>query len=82
MELNQFGECLLQLRPEYFQFAVSENKDWNVQNCVMWSVVLYGCETWPDRLKEEHGLSVFENRVLRKIPEPELKEVRGVVDTG
>jgi len=48
----------------------------------MWSVVLYGCETWPVRLEEEHGLSVFENRVLRKMSGPELKEVRDVVDTG
>lgn len=47
----------------------------------MWSVVLYGCETWPVRLGEEHGLSVFENRVLRKISGPELKEVWVVVET-
>jgi hypothetical protein len=30
-------------------------------------VVLYGCETWSLRLREEHGLRVFENRVLRRI---------------
>jgi hypothetical protein len=29
-------------------------------------VVLYGCETWSLTLREEHGLGVFENRVLRK----------------
>jgi hypothetical protein len=29
-------------------------------------VVLYGCETWSLRLREEHGLRVFENRVLRR----------------
>jgi hypothetical protein len=28
-------------------------------------VVLYGCETWPLILREEHRLRVFENRVLR-----------------
>jgi hypothetical protein len=28
-------------------------------------VVLYGCETWSLTLREEHGLRVFENRVLR-----------------
>jgi hypothetical protein len=30
-------------------------------------VVLYGCETWPLTLREEHRLRVFENRVLRRI---------------
>ena len=30
-------------------------------------VVLYGCETWSLTLREEHGLRVFENRVLRRI---------------
>jgi hypothetical protein len=30
-------------------------------------VVMYGCETWSQRLREEHGLRVFENRVLRRI---------------
>ena len=29
-------------------------------------VVLYECETWSLTLQEEHGLRVFENRVLRK----------------
>jgi hypothetical protein len=30
-------------------------------------VVLYGCETWSLTLREEFGLRVFENRVLRRI---------------
>ena len=30
-------------------------------------VVLYGCETWSLKLKEEQRLRVFENKVLRKI---------------
>jgi hypothetical protein len=29
--------------------------------------VLYGCETWSLTLRDEHGLSVFKNRVVRKI---------------
>jgi hypothetical protein len=31
------------------------------------SYVLYGYETWSFILREEHGLRVFENRVLRRI---------------
>jgi hypothetical protein len=30
-------------------------------------VVLYGCETWSLKLREEHRLGVFENSVLRRI---------------
>jgi len=30
-------------------------------------VILYGCEYWFFILKEEYGLSVFDNRVLRKV---------------
>jgi hypothetical protein len=29
--------------------------------------VLYGCETWSLTLREEHRLTVFENRVLRRM---------------
>jgi hypothetical protein len=36
---------------------------------------LYGCETWPFSLREEHRLRVFENRVLRKIFGPKRDEV-------
>ena len=40
-------------------------------------VVLYGYETWSPTLREECRLSVFENRVLRKIFGPKRKEVTG-----
>jgi hypothetical protein len=38
-------------------------------------VALYGCETWFLALKEENRLSVFENRVLRRIFGPKRDEV-------
>jgi hypothetical protein len=40
-------------------------------------VVLYGCETWPLTLREEHRLRVFENRVLRRVFGPKRDEVKG-----
>ena len=40
-------------------------------------VVLYGCETWSLTLREEHKLSVFENRVLRRIFGSKGDEVTG-----
>jgi hypothetical protein len=38
---------------------------------------LYGCETWSLTLREEHGLGVFENKVLRRIFGPKRDEVTG-----
>jgi hypothetical protein len=39
--------------------------------------VLYGCETWSLILGEERRLSVFENRVLKRIFGPKRDEVTG-----
>jgi hypothetical protein len=39
--------------------------------------VLYGCETWSLTLRVERRLSVFENRVLRRIFEPKRDEETG-----
>jgi hypothetical protein len=40
-------------------------------------VVLYGCETWSVILSEDHRLSLFEDRVLRKTDGPKRDEVTG-----
>jgi hypothetical protein len=40
-------------------------------------VVLHGLEPWSLAIKEEHRLSVFENRVLRRIFEPKRDEKKG-----
>jgi hypothetical protein len=40
-------------------------------------VVLYGCENWSLTLREEHGLRVFESRVLRSVFGPNRDEVTG-----
>jgi hypothetical protein len=50
-----------------------------IYKTIMLHVVLYGCETWSLTLKEEHGLRVFENRVLRRIFGPKRDEVTGGV---
>jgi len=38
---------------------------------------LYGCETWSFTLREEHGLRLSENRVLRRKHGPKREEVAG-----
>jgi hypothetical protein len=40
-------------------------------------VVLYGCETWSVKVREERRLRVFENRMLRRIFGPRWDEVTG-----
>jgi hypothetical protein len=40
-------------------------------------MVLYGCETSSQTLREKHRLRVFENRVLRRISGPKRDEVTG-----
>jgi hypothetical protein len=38
---------------------------------------LYGCETWSLKLREEHRLRLFDNRVLSRIFGPKRDEVTG-----
>jgi len=40
-------------------------------------VVLYGCETWSLKLREERRLKVSENKVLKRIFGPKWDEVIG-----
>ena len=46
-----------------------------IQRTIILPVVLYGCENWLLTLREEYRLSVFENRVLRRIFGPKRDEV-------
>jgi hypothetical protein len=53
---------------------ISKNLKTKIYKTVIFPVVLYGCETWSLTLREEHGLRVFENRVLRKMFGPKREE--------
>jgi len=50
--------------------VLSNNIKIKIYRTIILPVVLHGCETWPVTLWEEPRLSVFENRVLRRIGEP------------
>jgi hypothetical protein len=56
---------------------LSKNLKIRIYKTIILPVVLYGCETWPLTLREEHRLRVFENRVLRKVFGPKRDEVTG-----
>ena len=59
--------------PEYFLKFFSKK----IYRTIILPVVLYACETWSLRLREESRLRVFENRVLRKVFVPKRDEVTG-----
>jgi len=48
-----------------------------IYGTIILPIVLYGCETWSLTLREECRLSVFENRVLRRIFGPRRDEITG-----
>ena len=56
---------------------LSKNINTGIHRTVILLVVLNGCETWPLTFREERRLTVFENRVLRRIFGPKMKEVTG-----
>jgi hypothetical protein len=56
---------------------LSMNVKLKIYKTIILPVVLYGCETWSLTLREEHRVSVFENRVLRGIFGPKRDEVTG-----
>jgi hypothetical protein len=56
---------------------LSENVKVRIYNTIILPVVLYGCEAWSLTVREEHKLTVFENRVLMRICEPKRDEVMG-----
>ena len=72
--------CAFSLNPALNRkglFSDSEFMRPSVYRCFV-----YGCETWSLTLREERGLRVFENRMLRRIFGPEReKGNRGVEKT-
>ena len=56
---------------------LSKNLKIKINRTIILPVVLYGCETWSLKLREERKLRVFENKVLRRIFGPRRDEVTG-----
>ena len=58
------------------------SKNIKIRRTIILPVVLYGCETYSFKLREERRLRVFENTVLRRIFGPKRDEVaKGVYKT-
>jgi hypothetical protein len=65
--LNSGNACYHAVQNLLSSRLLSRNVKIKIYNTIILPVVLYGCETWSLTLREEHGLRVFENRVLRRI---------------
>jgi len=55
---------------------LSKNLKITIYRTIILPVVLYGCETWSLTMREECGLRVFEDRVLRRIYGPKRDKVK------
>ena len=56
---------------------LSKNLKIKIHRTIFLPVVLYGCETWSLKLREERELKLSENMVLRRMFGPRRDEVTG-----
>jgi hypothetical protein len=75
--LNSGNACYHLVQNLLSSRLLSTNLNIGVYKTITLPVVLYGCETWSLRFREEHGLRVFENRVLRRMFGPKRDEATG-----
>jgi hypothetical protein len=69
---NAYYRSVQNLLPSHL---VSKNVKLLMYKTITLPMFLYGCKTGCLTLREEHGLRVFENRVLRRIFGPKKDEV-------
>ena len=73
--------CYHSVRNLLSSSLLSKNLKIKIYRTTVLPVVLYGCETWSLKLREERRLRVFENRGLRRIFGPKRDEVTGMEKT-
>jgi len=62
------GNSCKHVMPNLLFFSLlSKNLKIKIYRSIIFTVVLYGCETWSLLLEEERRLRVYENRMLRRI---------------
>jgi hypothetical protein len=66
-KLNSGNACYHSAQNILSSHLPSKNIKIIIYKTIIFTVVLYGCETWSLTLSEEHVLRVFENRVLKRI---------------
>jgi hypothetical protein len=75
--VNSGNACYHSVQSLLSSHLLSRNLKVKIYKTIILPVVLYGCETWSLKLREEHRLRVFENGVQRRIFGPKRDEVTG-----
>jgi hypothetical protein len=60
--------------------SIANNIKIKINKTIILSVVSYGCEAWSVKLREEFRVTVFKNRVLRRIFESKDKVTEELKD--
>jgi hypothetical protein len=76
-KLKSGNACYHSVQNFFSPGLISKNVKIKIYRTIILSVVLYGRKTLSLTLREEFGLRVFENRVLRRILGPERDEITG-----
>jgi hypothetical protein len=75
--LNSGNACYHSVQNLLSSCLLPKNVKARICKTIILPVILYGCETWSLIVREEHKLTVFENRVLRGIFGPKRDGVMG-----
>jgi hypothetical protein len=75
--LNSGNACYRSVQSILSSRLLSRNIKIRIYESIIFPVVLYECETWSQKLRKEHRMRVFENRVPRRIFGPKRDEVIG-----
>jgi hypothetical protein len=75
--LNSGNACYHSVQNLLSSRLLSKNLKMRIYKTIILPLVLYGCETWSQTLREEHRLRVFENRLLRRLFGLKRDEVTG-----
>jgi hypothetical protein len=70
--LNSDNICYHSVHKLLSSRLLSINVNVNMYKTIILPLVLYGCETLSVTLMEAHGLTILENRVLRRIFRPKI----------
>jgi len=75
--LKSLNACYYSVQNLLSSRLLSKNLKINIYRTIILPIVLYGFETWSLTLREERRLSVFENKVLRRVLGSKRVEITG-----
>ena len=75
--LNSGNSCYHSVKNLLSSSLLAKNLKIKIYRAIILFVFLYGCKTWSLKLREEHSLKLFGNRVARIIFGPKIDEVTG-----